>query len=187
MEGSILEKPELRQKILEQLRGLSKEDRERFNKSLLAQLTNSPEWQESSVVAVTLSRFPEVDTGAVITAAWEEGKIVVIPFSGKYRALSFHEYIPQSQLVESKFGLLEPADRDQEIAKHAIDLIIVPGLAYAADGYRVGFGGGYYDRYLADYGGKTVSLLYPCQFVPEVDQLVEPFDIPVGKLFLPQE
>lgn len=182
-----MEKPALRKKILEQLQMLPVMDRERFNRSLLEQLTASPEWQESQVVALTLSRFPEVDTDAVVQAAWQEGKRVVIPFSGRNRRLSFYEHTPQSPLEESKFGLLEPKDRSQEVEKAAIHLIIVPGLAYEQGGYRVGFGGGYYDRYLADYTGKTVSLLYPFQLVPEVAELAEPFDIPVGKLFLPQE
>ena len=61
---------------------------------------------------------------------------------------------------------------------------MVPGLAYCEQGYRVGFGGGYYDRYLADYTGATIALLYPFQLKSSLMSVVEEFDIPVQKLFI---
>lgn len=61
--------------------------------------------------------------------------------------------------------------------KSEIDLIHVPGLVFQSTGYRIGYGGGYYDRYLADFAGKTVSTIYSIQqkeFQPDAfDQAVQ--------------
>jgi 5-formyltetrahydrofolate cyclo-ligase len=62
-----------------------------------------------------------------------------------------------------------------------LDLLIVPGLAFSKKGYRIGFGGGYYDRFLSAFDGKTVSLVFGEQFndqwTPDV------FDIPIDKIY----
>lgn len=182
-----MDKPTLRKAILKKLVNLAQAERERFNASLLDQVLASPDWQGAAIIAITLSRHPEVETQGLIQAAWSEGKTVVVPYSGKNRRLSFYPYMPTSELEESKFGLLEPKDRSMEVQKEMIDLIVVPGLAYDPAGYRVGFGGGYYDRYLADYAGRTIALLYPFQLTDDVSPLREPFDIPVDALFLPRD
>jgi len=55
--------------------------------------------------------------------------------------------------------------------------LIVPGLVFNEKGYRIGFGGGFYDRFLADYHGKTVSLAFDFQVMKEIP--TESFDLPV--------
>lgn len=80
----------------------------------------------------------------------------------------FVDYDPED-LVLSYFGVWEPAS-SVAVAKEEIDLIHVPGVVFNEQGYRIGHGGGYYDRYLADYEGATVSTIYACQegeFEPE--------------------
>ena len=84
-----------------------------------------------------------------------------------------------SKLVKSKFGVEEIADGDAEV-NNELDLVIVPGLAFALDSHvRLGFGGGYYDRFLAKYNPKTVSLVSsPMQFASS-EWPVEKTDIPI--------
>lgn len=179
-----MDKESIRKQIKEKLGQLSPELREAYNEELLHSLKNSAEWRSAHSIAITLSSASEVNTEAVIQAAWSEGKDVVIPYSGKKRTLSFYSYTKETELERSAFGILEPKNRCQEVPKEHIDLVVVPGLAYSDDGYRVGFGGGYYDRYLADYPGKTISLLYPFQLQPRVAEIKESFDIPIQKLFI---
>ena len=182
-----MEKQELRIQMIQKLKKLTKKCRQTFNKDLMNQFLASDEWESAKIVAVTLSRATEVNTEWIIQEAWNQRKQVVIPYSGNKRKLSFYVYNSTTELEKSSFGLWEPADRSKEILPEEIDLMIVPGLSYSKDGYRIGFGGGYYDRYLANYKGKTVSLLYPFQLEESTQIVAEPFDIPVQKLFIASE
>ena len=83
--------------------------------------------------------------------------------------MDFVVYNPQ-QLVKTSFGLLEPQGNLEVVDASQIDLIHVPGLVFTTKGYRIGYGGGYYDRYLKHFSGHTFSTIYPCQikdFIPE--------------------
>ena len=182
-----MQKKDIRSKALKKLKKLSPSLREKYNYDIMTQLVSSDYWKKAEHVGVTLSRHPEVDTQAVIEQAWKDGKTVSIPHSGEKRKLSFYIYTPQTELELSRFGLLEPKDRSVPQSKNAIDLMVVPGLVFNQAGYRIGFGGGYYDRYLEDYKGKTISLLYPLQLDDHIDELIETHDQPVEKLFLASE
>ena len=170
--------------MLEKLKKLSPHDREVFDSSLLKQLTASDLWRNSNSIGITLANFPEIDTKQIVERAWAEGKRVCIPFSGENRKLSFYAYTPDTKLERSRFGIMEPVNRTTEIPKNAHELLIIPGLVYNQEDYRIGFGGGYYDRYLADYLGKTCAILYPFQLDEQIDVLVESFDVAIQKLFI---
>lgn len=170
--------------MLEKLKNLPAHDREVFDGSLLNQLTASDLWKNSNSIGITLSTFTEIETKYIIEHAWAEGKEVYIPYSGKNRKLSFYDYTPDTELEVSHFGMMEPKNRSMPISKDEIDLVVVPGLVYNEAGYRIGFGGGYYDRYLADYTGKTCAILYPFQLDEQTLVLVESFDIAIQKLFI---
>ena len=89
----------------------------------------------------------------------------------------FVDYDPDN-LVATSFGLMEPAS-DLAVEKSEIDLIHVPGVVFNAEGYRIGYGAGYYDRYLSDFEGETVSTVYPCQ---KHDFQPDSYDIPVKEV-----
>src|SRR5699024_8900956 len=85
------------------------------------------------------------------------------------------------QVRRGHFGMEEPVpEKTQKIEKQQIDLMIVPGLIYNESGYRIGFGGGYYDRFLSDFSHATLALLHSDQLVSSFP--VEKFDIPVAFL-----
>ncbi|MCG4787991.1 5-formyltetrahydrofolate cyclo-ligase, partial [Roseburia faecis] len=71
--------------------------------------------------------------------------------------MEFVQIDEDTEFEETGFGVLEPL-AGMVLQPQEIDLIVVPGVAFTANGKRLGFGGGYYDRYLANYLGKTVSL-----------------------------
>ena len=89
----------------------------------------------------------------------------------------FVDYDPDN-LVATSFGLMEPAS-DLAVEKSEIDLIHVPGVVFNDEGYRIGYGAGYYDRYLSDFEGETVSMVYPCQ---KHDFQPDNYDIPVKEV-----
>ena len=92
--------------------------------------------------------------------------------------MDFYLYTNKNELENVYLDLYEPKDhREKLIDKDFIDLIIVPGLLFDPKGYRVGYGGGYYDRYLVDYPNITVSLAMEEQLVQYVP--FDEYDIPV--------
>ncbi|WP_319470882.1 5-formyltetrahydrofolate cyclo-ligase [uncultured Trichococcus sp.] len=175
-------KERIRKELLGKLRDLPSQDRIRMEQELTTAVCNSDEWRASKTIGVTWSNFPEIDTHKIIQTGLEEGKRMVVPYSGKDRVMTFHEYLPDTAMARSKFGIMEPVDRSNPVPPEEIDLLLVPGLAFSETGYRIGFGGGYYDRYLASYNGRTLSLLFPFQLFKDPDWKIEAFDVPVQKL-----
>lgn len=162
-------KAELRKQVLQEMKSLSQEQKQAMDQALTDQFLKHPFYQEAKVIATYLSFPHEFQTQELIEQALRDGKKVLIPKTYPKGRMDFVVYDPQ-QLVKTSFGLLEP-QRDLEVVDASrIDLIHVPGLAFTTEGYRIGYGGGYYDRYLEHFAGHTLSTIYPCQiqdFIPE--------------------
>ena len=175
-------KKDLRKSMKAKLAELSLPEYEDLSYGVAQQLYQTDVWMEASTIAITVSKAPEVDTFQIIRKGWEQGKRMVVPkCEPKSRKLNFRELKRFSELETVYYGLLEPITTETEsVSADEIDLVVVPGLAFSKGGYRLGFGGGYYDRFLANYQGNTVSLAFKDQIVPEVP--VESHDIPVQKI-----
>jgi 5-formyltetrahydrofolate cyclo-ligase len=172
----------IRKQMQETLSKLTKPQYEDYSYKIACKLYEDEAWKSAKVIGLTVSKQPEVDTFQIIRKAWESGKQVVVPkCEPQVKRLSFRTLSEFSQLESVFYGLLEPIEeRTMEVDASKIDLMIVPGLAYTREGYRLGFGGGYYDRYLQNYHGKTISLAFNEQLVPNF--LVEEHDIPVSEI-----
>ena len=85
----------------------------------------------------------------------------------------------QDKMIKNKYGIDEPIDK-QEINKEFLDLMIVPLVGYDANCYRLGYGGGYYDRYLKDFNAPTIGLAYSFQYIEHYQS--EDFDIPLDDI-----
>lgn len=181
------EKHSIRDKLKQQLKVIGKPRYEDDSYKIAQNLYNDQDWQKAKIVGLTVSNFPEVDTFQIIRKAWEENKQVVVPkCRQKDKALIFRRLDQFSQLEPSFFGLLEPiVDETAEVSLEEIELLIVPGLAFNRDGYRLGFGGGYYDRTLQKYTGKTISLAFEEQIVTSLP--IESHDLSVMKIITPKE
>lgn len=171
-----------RKQMKETLSRLTKPQYEDYSYKIACMLYEDEAWKQAQVIGLTVSKQPEVDTYQIIRKAWELGKQVVVPkCEPQAKRLIFRTLNEFSQLESVFYGLFEPIEElTKEVEAKRIDLVIVPGLAYTKEGYRLGFGGGYYDRYLQNYHGKTLSLAFNDQLVPSL--LVEEHDIPVSKI-----
>ena len=171
-------KAELRKKILQEMKALSQEQKQAMDQVLTEHFLQHPFYQEAKTIATYLSFPHEFQTQELIDQALKDGKKVLIPKTYPKGRMEFVVYHPQ-QLVKTSFGLLEPQGDLEVVEPSQIDLIHVPGLAFTTEGYRIGYGGGYYDRYLEHFTGHTLSTVYPCQ-IQEFN--FENHDIPVQEV-----
>ncbi|KIQ87959.1 MULTISPECIES: 5-formyltetrahydrofolate cyclo-ligase [Bacillus] len=176
------EKVRLRKQIIEHMNSLSEEQYTTLSEQIAFSLYAQKEWIEAKTIGITLSMENEVNTYPIIEKAWEEGKKVVVPKCNKgTRTMSFRKISDFDQLETVYMNLREPIPGlTEEVNVDEIDLQIVPGVAYTERGERIGYGGGYYDRYLVHYKGKTLSLAYDFQMVKHIP--VEPFDKNIEKI-----
>ena len=173
-------KSELRKQVLHEMKAISQEQKPAIDQALTERLLHHPFYQEAKVIATYLSFPHEFQTQELIEQVLKDGKKVLIPKTYPKRRMEFVVYNPQ-QLVKTSFGLLEPQGELEVVEASQIDLIHVPGLTFTMQGYRIGYGGGYYDRYLEHFSGHTLSTVYPCQIQ---DFIPENHDIPVQEVLI---
>ena len=173
-------KAELRKKILQEMKALSQEQKQAMDRALTERFLQHPFYQEAKTIATYLSFPHEFQTQELIEQALKDDKKVLIPKTYPKGRMDFVVYDLQ-QLVKTSFGLLEPQGDLEIVDASQIDLIHVPGLAFSKEGYRIGYGGGYYDRYLEHFTGHTLSTIYPCQIQ---DFIPEKHDIPVEEVLI---
>lgn len=174
-----MKKIELRKQVLAQLKAWSSEEKALADQRLLRRFVTSEAYHRAKTLATYLSLPHEWDTQPLIEQALADGKEVAVPKIIGKGEMVFVTYDPQ-QLAIGELGILSPT-AGAVLAKETIDLLHVPGLVFSFDGYRIGYGGGFYDRYLADYTGMTISTVYANQlshFTPE------PHDKPVKELMI---
>ena len=155
-------KRELRRHFKQVRRELGDEARAAADAGIEANLLALPEYAEAEVLLAYLDFGPEVRTRGIIQAAWDAGKVVALPWCVPgthdmrwYRVTGF------DALVRSKLGVEEPEPSDETEQLLGIGqrmLALVPGLTFDAAGYRLGYGGGFYDTFLSKFDGISVGL-----------------------------
>ncbi|MEK6190644.1 MAG: 5-formyltetrahydrofolate cyclo-ligase [Carnobacterium alterfunditum] len=176
------DKQVLRQKMISFLKKISLEEKTAIEKKLEEKLFDSQEWKAAERVGVTLSQGFEWNTLGIIERAWQEDKLVCAPKCiPQYKAMVFYDFTKLEQLEKGFHHLIEPKPQEtKEVSKTDIDLVLVPGLIFDKKGYRIGFGGGYYDRFLKDFPNQTIALIYSKQVLSSLP--IESFDISVQKI-----
>lgn len=175
-----MEKNELRFKGKKILQDISVKERLFIEARMQEELFNSKIWKDADVVGVTLSHTHEWSTEPIIEEGWRTGKKVVVPKCiPESRQMEFYHLEKYDQLERVYFGLREPKPEDSALVKkNDIDLLLVPGLLFNEKGYRIGYGGGYFDRFIEGFPGKTLMIASDRQeYSPlpfeEFDQRVE--------------
>ena len=174
-------KKKLRTNILKQLNVLDDLEKTSIEKQLTIQLFQQSFWQQANIIGVTCSTSIEWDTKPIIQQAWKEGKIVTIPKSDPInKTMHFYQINNKNDVVHGYANILEPKETACNKSMNcSIDLLIVPGLMFDVKGYRLGFGGGFYDRYLANPNHRCTFVSLASQF-QIVDKLpTDNYDIQV--------
>lgn len=154
--------------------------RDRASESICDAIRIWPTFRSAETVCVYLAMRGEVDLAQLIArtpfVTWAVPRIVGSP----ERHLVFHAYQPD-RLVRHRYGMLEPDPSAPEISLAQADLIIVPGMAFTRDGWRLGYGGGYYDRLLAERPhAPALGICFHALLLDDIPH--GPDDIPVDYL-----
>lgn len=146
------------------------------------QLFEDPDFQNAQSVGITLSVENEIPTYPIINKCWEDDKTVYIPKTFPDSSMTFSKYEKDTELKANSFGIKEPVNYQQGQLDPP-ELLIVPGIAFSKEGnHRLGFGAGYYDRYLAQYPTKTIALAVSRQYFVKTPWPVYTLDRPVDKI-----
>ena len=162
-------KKELRKEILYLRDNLE----DRYNKSMIIKnkIMKLDIYKNSKVIALYSSMKSEVDTKELIKESLELGKKVLLPRILNKNKMIFIEINNDTNYERNTFGVLEPIG----IEEKNIDLMIIPGVAFDKDNNRLGYGRGYYDKYLKDKDLYKIGICFHEQLVDNIE--VEEHDI----------
>ncbi|SCS23346.1 5-formyltetrahydrofolate cyclo-ligase [Staphylococcus caeli] len=170
-------KKTLRQEKLEKMKLFSQLSDKKLADGFLAKLFfNTEEYQVATRIGIVLSMAHEVDTYSIIQHMLSDGKQVFVPETNyQTRIMTFKRLTHLDNIGPDEKGI-NHVIQNSEISS-ALDLLVVPGVVFNQSGYRIGYGGGYFDKFLSHNQQMTISLLYDFQlneFNPEMhDQPVE--------------
>lgn len=179
------EKSRLRRLIRAQLTELPPAQRTAEDETLFSAFLSLPEVARARTLFLFCGTGTEPDTGRLFSPLLEQGKRICLPRMLPGRQMEVRQYCPDRPLVRHPFGILEPGEDCPLVPFHTIDLVLVPGLCYDRNGFRLGMGGGYYDRWLAPFTGVTVGLCR--QALLQESLPTEPHDRPVDVVITPSE
>ena len=170
-------KAELRRHVIEETAGLPDDYIADSDRGLFLKVMSLREFSTANKIMIYHSVNREPDTLEIVRAAFSAGKTVAFPFCYRGGLMQARIVSCLSELRPAALGIPAPPDTAPVIAPEELDLIIVPALTYDKAGYRLGYGGGYYDRYLSGISAFTVGLARERLIKDELPR--EPHDIAV--------
>ena len=156
------EKRRLRKRYRKLRENCPAELKAKLDKALTAQVLSLDEFKSCDTLFVFISSPIECDTSEIISEAFRQGKRVAVPRCiDKFGKMDFYYIKSTADLSPGSFSLMEPdPEKCLKVTDFTKGLCIVPGLCFDYEGYRVGFGKGYYDRFLNAFRGTTVGICY---------------------------
>lgn len=155
-------KNQLRLKYKDLRRTMTKSLKEQYDQQIFNNLLKCQVFQQADTILIYNSTKIEVDTHRIIDYCLENQKKVALPKCMNNHYMNFYYYDKTTALRESKYGILEPYGYDKDnVVLSDKTICIVPGLSFDLEGYRLGYGGGYYDRFLSKHDRLiTIGLCY---------------------------
>lgn len=169
-----MDKAELRKQMIKARLDLDSITYTAKSNFIINKLKSNPAFIKAKTIGIYVSFNQEVDTIALITEMLGKKNICVPKIEGK--EMNFYLIDSLQKLKANRMGILEP-DNKKLVLSDQIDLMIVPLVGYDKNNNRLGYGGGYYDRYLKNYNQTTIGLAFSFQMVDCLP--VEPFDLPI--------
>lgn len=164
-------KKAIREKILKMRDEISIDERKKYDEEIFNKVIKSGYYKEAKNIFIFVSYKTEVDTHKIIKKALEHGKTICVPKviskkDGMYGA-KINKF---SDLKPGKYGILEPGIENEKVKEQDIDLVLVPGAVFDMKGGRIGYGGGFYDRFLVKLreGVPKIAIAYNVQIIDKV-------------------
>lgn len=183
-------KKKIRKEIINKRDKLTREEINSKSNSIKEKLFDLKEYKNSNTIFSFISFASEINTHPIIKEMLDDKKQVGVPFTySKNRKMIVAEIKDFYKDLELGFyDILSPRESElQPIEPKDIDLVLVPGLAFDKNGYRVGYGGGYYDTFFSQTNDKAIKigLAFDLQLVDE--NPIDKFDIPVDYIITENE
>lgn len=172
------EKASLRKKLKAARASIPEEAKHSYDDLIFQNVVKTDAYKNCRELLIYVSGGIEVGTHDIIRQAFLDGKLVLVPrcVSGT-NIMEFFRICSFDDLEIGAYGILEPKQHCSEQTEFNDAICIVPALAFEKNGYRIGFGKGYYDRFLKGFSGPKLGICYE-KFVID-DVYMEPHDIPV--------
>lgn len=151
-------KQELRKQIAAEVKALSSEYCERADAAICAAVRGSELYKNANTIFCYIGTDREIDTKALLLAALSDGKRLALPLCVGKGIMEAREIRSLDDLVSGKFDIPAPGENCPLVMPEAFDLVIVPCSTGNYKGQRLGYGGGFYDRYLGKTNGPKVLL-----------------------------
>ena len=157
--GASGEKDRIRKETRQISRSLDPAYRAKASRSITEQVLDLPEWQHAKTVMAYVSMPEEPDTKALIRAALDDGKTLLLPRCADRSVMEALPVTDMNSLVPGILGIPEPPAAEGRDAPEP-EVILVPCVAATPNGIRLGHGAGYYDRFLAGHKGMSICLCF---------------------------
>lgn len=180
MNSVTTKKQSLREECLAARKALTAHERSELDGCITQKLLTTSEYEKASTVLTYVSVSSEISTRQFIKQALSDGKTVAVPRCLPQHRLEFVAVTSLEQLMPAPFNLLEPPKELPALTEDSIEasICIVPALLVDLKGYRLGYGAGFYDRFLSTYPGKKICLAYHSNLSKVLLPHTE-FDVPV--------
>ena len=164
----MLGKKEIRAEFKKRRREADEETLHEKSLQILERFRQLSAYKDASLLLAYVDAKREVETRLLMRCAWDDGKKVAVPRVDGDGIMHFYYLRSLKDLEPGAFGIMEPR-ADCRICEPEEGLLLMPGVAFDEQGHRVGYGGGYYDRYLEKHPHLIhIALAFEFQIFPEV-------------------
>ena len=176
----VTRKRALRKELNQRQCSLSNEYKKEASLEIAKRVFESKEYQEAKTIFIYCGTSNEVDTSIIIRDALKNGKHVALPKILSLGIMETLEIKSMEELIPERHGILEPKEDSRKISPEEIDLALIPCLGFSRDGYRIGYGGGFYDRFLPNGNFAKIIIAFDQMSVESMP--VGAFDHKVDKI-----
>lgn len=179
----VISKEEVRERYLRRRLNLERSVREEADERIRKNLATLPEFKDAKIILLYCATKGEPDLTPVFDSILKDGKTLVLP-RVKGDNLELLEVEDPKCLINGTFNIPEPP-KGRRINPEELDLAVVPGIIFDREGYRIGFGKGYYDRLLKRVGAPKVGVAYSFQVLSKIPR--DEWDVPVDMVVTEKE